>query len=221
MSNLPFSTLSPHIRLKCSDGWFFQYNAVKGATVQCQYDAAQSSHLYDLIQCRTSFQYLWEIDEAQWTYGRPFKPVIGRWVGMVRQPKVDVKALSRRWNVIEDMLGLTERSVIHGATGEPSVAIWHLSPFWILTDTHRSFCTLFMRMLVVYGQDDLDQSIRSYHLANKIAPAVKWFLAGNTRPTYDRLTRKGINGGDGYTGVCNQFGDVTTPEQLAAVLVKP
>ncbi len=89
----------------------------------------------------------------------------------------------------------------------------------MLTDTHRSFATLFLRMLVDYWGGSFDGSVAKYPLASYIPLAIAHWMSGCTKPTYSQL--KITDGGGGSPGVVNRFKMATTPEKLATLLVKP
>ncbi len=218
---LSFTPRGPYVNIKNSQGYFFQYDPRYRRTVSSAYTKANGmGEGHDIVQCRTTFQAIWEIDHPTFSYTHAFKRRISRWVGMLRKPNIDIKHVAHLWSQIEDKVCPKDRSTIHQVKGDKGTIIWHLSPFWTRTDTHRSFATLFMRMVVVYGCKTLDASIDAYSLSADIKPAIKHWLGGHTKPSYARLTAKGRWKMDGYTGVINQLFN-RSPDELATMLVKP
>lgn len=139
-------------------------------------------------------------------------------LGIVRKKPVDLTDFDARWTEIESMIGLKvkERSVIHPTVVSGAFLI-EFAPFWLTTDTHRSFATLFMRAFVAYGRPTLDQTLDACPLTLMIKPAVMRFLGGYTEPSYERLLR-GYPGG--HLGVVSEFAGLDAAV-IATKLVKP
>lgn len=220
-TTLPFSTAS--LKAGYAGPFFFIYDPASGKTVGFNPIDVIDWSGQMLIYCRESFQYIWEVAyPGLGGWSAPMRPDISSWIGYVSPNLnvINIANLASRWQDIETKLGIPEsvRTVLHRAEGRSNTVIMHLSPFWTLTDTHRSFCTLFLRMVVDFWRESFDQSIPIYPLAHAISPAIAYWLSGHTKPSYDRLK---ITDGNGTPGVFNRFKGVTTPEALAKLLSKP
>ncbi len=223
-TTLPFSSAA--IYQMAGSGMFFVYDHDSGKTLGFPESDVENKSGYMLVCCRTSFAWGWQQTKltpgATWpTF--PFRPDIRSWIGY-KAKTLDIEAFAARWDDMEVKLGIpsADRTVLHRAADQPNVVIMKLSPFWMANDTTRSFATLFMRMLIDYWRGSFDNSVAAYTLAKYIAPAIAWFMAGNTRPLYARMTlvAQGV-GMDSACGVVNQFVRATTPEQLSLLLARP
>lgn len=220
---LPFSTLSPY--RDYAGSFYLLYDRATGKTPLFPASDTTDAGRSMMIQCRTSFQHIWQTTAVDWRYELPYKPVdkISRWIGYRTYGAIDCAAFAGRWDLIEQMVGIPEadRTIVHPTT-DNRVMVLQLAAHWVSSDTARSFCTLFVRLLANHWDSDLDKSIDRYGLALSIKPAIKHYLGGHTHPTFARLTvtRNGPYG-DGYVGVCNEVYGLNTPEQLATKLVKP
>lgn len=172
-----------------------------------------------LKSCRDELRWHWELADPSTGYGGggAFKTIISPYIGLTRGSVWDIPAFAARWDEIETMLNLTNRSSIH-ATDKTGAIILNLSAFWLENDTRRSLATLLIRMLAMNPTQTLDQAIQSYMLSRDVAPAIKWFLGGHTKPTYDRMT---LTTHSRWVGFYNEMSGLTTPEQLITKLIKP
>ncbi len=117
-----------------------------------------------------------------------------RWLGFMWTAKIMVARTERVWTELETKMGVApaDQTVFHrvldpnGEDGDldRKQVLLHLSPFWVKTQTHRSVCSLLLRLLVVHYVDSWDKAVKAYDLANGCRDALEWFLAGNTRPLF-------------------------------------
>lgn len=152
----------------------------------------------------------------------------------VQVDTINVENVDTWFTKIEDMLKLPVRTVLYrveklgkvlvdsaGHTQDVNInaIIVEPSPFWLVNDTRRSLFTLLLRNAVSFYDADMDKAFTSYELAKRMLPAIKWFLAGNTTPTYDKLTIPDhpATSNIGWVGEYQH----ATSAALAAKLVKP
>lgn len=227
-STLPFQTASRLMDYIGGGGnYFFVYDPASGATISWVPNDPTDCQSTMLVKCRESFGLFWEcvnVTPQPNLYTNPFKPIISSWIGYVSS-NLDVEALAARWDDIEAKLSIlkSNRTTFHRAARQPHVVIIKLSDFWMLTDTHRSFATLFLRMIVDYWDGTFDASVVKYPLSNAIKPAIAHWLAGNTRPLYARLTTadSGIGTSGSGPGVIKRFIEAITSEALGKLLARP
>lgn len=153
-----------------SEGFFFLY-LPRGDGVQ------------NAFHCREELAVDWDEDAPRC-----------RWLGFMWNSQIMVRRIERLWTDLETKMGVTEHTVFHRVTdgesegGAPSIektqVLLHLSPFWTKTQTHRSVCSLLLRLLIVYYTGSWNAAINAYELAKECREALEWFLAGNTRPSY-------------------------------------
>lgn len=165
---------------------FFVYNSKRGCISTWNGDPGY------IYTCRDSFFRVWQLEYNPDTGGvkDEFATNISRWIGLAasKHDNPNIQKLAKLWNDVEDMLGLKERTTIHLVEGYETVFVFNLSEFWIRTDTHRSLCTLLIRNFVKHQTKDVFESLKKDDLASKVLVAIKYFLSGNTRPTYPRLS---------------------------------
>ena len=153
------------LRYKCHLGEFILYDRAY-------------NYIEHILSCRDEFGWEWNDDSPN------------RWVGFLTGNPINIARVHRVWMRIERKLGLNVKSIFY-KTDTPAIII-KVSPFWIKTETSRSVFTLLLRMVVCYDAPTLGQMMEKYPLARNCAPALKWFLKGNTKPTYDRWNEKSI-----------------------------
>lgn len=209
------------IFLPAEDGGYLSYSAVNGMF----FVYVPATKLCDCFKvCRTEFAWKWEgLDPDYQTGGypriKPYGDKVSEYIGFVLYPTgIDIPVFAAKWDDMEIRLGLIEKTIIYRTSASNKAMIFKLSPFWLANDTVRSFVTLFIRMLAVYPRATFDESVRAYHLSARIIKAIEWFMAGNTHPTYQHLSR--MANGDNYLGVINEF-QLLSPDEIAAKLTKP
>lgn len=125
----------------------------------------------------------------------------------------NIKKLNKFWSLIENKLNIRRgKTRFFACKDYKSVVIIKPAKFWLKNDTTRGFFSLFLRCGVVYYKGNLNKSFENYDLASEIIPAIKYFLKGNTKPTYKNLE------GD---GIVDHFSGIDYTAGLRENLVKP
>lgn len=166
--------------------------------------------------CRIEIGWWWELASpgSGWHNSRVFKDEISPYLGITTNREWQTEEFASRWHEMEKSLGLSKYTVVH-PTDKTGAIILKFSPFWMANDTRRSLATLLMRMWLISPTAKLDTAIDNYDLSEQVKPAIKWFMAGHTKPTYDVLSVK--RPGDGYLGFVNEM---TNIDDLSTKLVK-
>lgn len=147
------------------EGYFFLYQP-------------RGDGVLNTFHCREELASMWDDDHARCRY-----------LGFMWTNRIWVGRTERMWRQFETAMGVTEPTVFHGICDEDGdvetgQVLLHLSPFWVKTQTHRSVCSLLLRLLIVHYTDSWNAAVNAYALARDCKLALEWFLAGNTRPTY-------------------------------------
>ncbi len=157
---------SGYTRYSCDDdeGFFFLYQP-------------RGNGVLNTFHCREEVAGVWD-DEPRC-----------RWLGFMWTERIMVRRVERLWTQFETAMGVTEHTVFHRIAkqnGEVEInqVLLHLSPFWTKTQTHRSVCTLLLRLLVVHYTDSWDKAVEAYELAQVCREALEHWLGGATKPTY-------------------------------------
>ncbi len=131
-------------------------------------------------------------------------------VGFHRRGGLNLELMRNFWAKIFKKLGKASKFKIN-ESNFTEVCIIDLPDFWNKTDTGRSLFSLLLRASVCHHEkgNTLIKTLNTYPLAVKVIPAIKWFLKGNTIPTYDSLTKLDA---ERYTGFVAEFQDLTDLE---------
>lgn len=151
-----------------AEGYFFLY-LPRGGGVQ------------NTFHCREELAVDWDEDHPRCRY-----------LGFMWNSQIMVRRTERMWTDLETKMGVTEHTVFHRVLEsddddeaiEKTQVLLYLSPFWVKSQTHRSVCSLLLRLLIVHYTDSLTKAIQSYSLARHCAAALNHFLAGNTKPLF-------------------------------------
>lgn len=105
------------------------------------------------------------------------------------KPKNLLKRINSFFNKYEKLLKIKERTIFYPQPkGKENFLIMKVSPWWSENTTRASLFSLFLRLAAVYYlENNLDKAIEKYDLANRTKLAIKYFLAGNTVPTYKNI----------------------------------
>lgn len=211
-----------NLGLKSDIGYFFFYYPESG--------------FRDWRSCRDEFRANW--DGSGLLNNKEFLKEIHPYIGISycsrdNNKGIDVEKLNARFEEIENGLNIGEKTVLIRVNyrredvaewPETSAVVFKLSSFWTENDTRRSLITLLIRGLVCYPSDSINESLVNYPTSYPCIPAIKHFLAGNTKPTYLRLSRTGNVSGpfgrDNYVGFVNEFAGLSQ-EQISKKLIKP
>jgi len=131
-------------------------------------------------------------------------------VGFQRRGGLDFELMRNFWAKIFKKLGKDSVFKINECNFT-EVCIIDLPDFWNKTDTARSLFSLLLRASVIYHAkgNTLLKTLKAYPLAVKALPAIKWYLKGNTIPTYGNLEKLD---NEGYTGFIAEFQDLSDKE---------
>lgn len=160
-----------YLRYSSSEGEFFIY-------------FPKNKSIGGTYLCRDEFAWEWEI----------YKVKKHCYIGFTTGNDINITHLNKFWSLIEKNLGIDVPTIFYST--DTGAVILKLSPFWVKTETHKAVCTLLLRMIVCYPASTLDKMINSYHLTKACRRALKWFLKGNTEPTYKEWNeeyRKWVN----------------------------
>jgi hypothetical protein len=113
-----------------------------------------------------------------------------RYLGFSKH-KINIKKINEFWEQIEDRLGIENKTVFHKSDHKDDI-IMKISPFWTQNGVRRGFATLFLRCAAKHYHGDLNKSFTNYPLMKPIYGAVRWFLNGNTEPTYKNCSGGGL-----------------------------
>jgi hypothetical protein len=176
------------IRYGNADGYFFLYG--------------EDSHITHVYRCRVEFA---------WKFG-----VLNKFIGFSHQ-YLNIDRVNEFFKIVEDRLGLRHGSVFY-RTNYIAVNTIVIKPssFWLENETKRSLFTLFLRCAVEYYLNDFNEALNKYELAKKTIPAIEWFLSGNTKTTYEKMTQKDQ---EGYGGWVAEF-QYSSHNELQRQLIK-
>lgn len=182
------------------------------------YDVKKNRAL-SFATCRDGMRCYWEGYDSCSRFIKPVVDPISEHIGLANLIGFDIELFAALWDDLETHLQLTDKTIVYPVKlpkDKPQAMILHLSPFWRANETVRSFATLFIRGIACHPGKTFKARMSQYTLANKIKPAIAYFLTGHTKPTFDKLTSYA----QGYPGVISEFYRLT-PAKLAAKLVKP
>ncbi len=191
---------SGHTSYACDDdeGFFFLYQP-------------HGDGVLNTFGCREELAFDWDDEHPR-----------NRWLGFMWNENIMVGRLDRLWSDYETKMGIkaADQTVFHRVLGDDEddrtprlnrhLVLLHLSPFWTKTQTHRSVCSMLLRLLVVYYKDSWNQGIKAYQLAAGCREALEWFLAGNTKPTYKAWNEDYEKACDEYDKVYAKWEDACT-----------
>lgn len=164
------------------------------------YDAGEDGFFFlyprcvtNIHSCREEFEYEWNEDHRRCLR-----------IGFCWEKTIWIGRLARVWNHFEEKMGLDEKTIFYRvvSSDEPdkidkSVVLLRLSPFWIKSKTHRSVCSLLLRLLVVHYTDEGNMTQESWRNAKNsyeytvaCGEALDYFLSGFTKPTYSRWNQE-------------------------------
>lgn len=167
--------------------------------------------------CRDEIRWHWEcVNPALAYYNRSdYLSVISPYIGITTGQPWDVVSFAARWEEIETTLGLTEKSVVYPTTVVGAIVL-KLNPWWLKYDLRRSLVTLFMRAFVFSPTKPLDAAVDAYGLAKTIKSAIKMFMSGRTKPTFERFTRLPV--GQSWVGIVNEVVGLSDDEVAAKIV---
>lgn len=131
-------------------------------------------------------------------------------VGFQHRTGLNLELMRNFWAKIFKKLGKDSEFTINESNFN-NLCIIDLPDFWNKTDTARSLFSLLLRASVIYHAKGhtLLKTLKAYPLAVKAMPAIKWYLKGNTIPTYDVLTKRDY---EGFPGFVAEFQGLTNEE---------
>ncbi len=143
-------------------------------------------------------------------------------IGFIR-PGLDIELMEDFWNQIFKQLGKASKLrvskfPIH-KSNMSNLCIIDVPKFWNDTDTGRSLFSLLLRASVCHHEkgNSYLKTLQSYPLANKVIPAIEWFLKGNTIQTYEAFSKLDA---EGYVGFVAEFEDLSKEEIKSKLVSK-
>lgn len=92
------------------------------------------------------------------------------------------------WDIIANKLGDNAR-VEFARTQFPNLIIVKLPKFWTENFLVRAVFTLLLRASSSkYNRGNFENALATYRLSKRARPALNWFLAGNTKPNFEKFT---------------------------------
>jgi len=140
------------------------------------------------------------------------------------QYKPNVKVLDKFISIVEKMLDVPKEHRTNFAySNDEAICIVFPSKFWTSDWMRYGFFTLFLRcasdFYITSDKSDIFPGLNRYHLTknNGVNLAIRHFLKGNTKPTFD-LSRQGQY--VGASGVVYTFNN-KNQQEIDKLLVKP